>query len=82
LDFGGCLPKKLFPAIDLFLKQDYTPFNKHKSYFSNISGLVILRPFDAFDGILLCLQSIVGKYTNKMLKGGIVNENERSKSRS
>jgi hypothetical protein len=75
LDFGGCLLRKLFPAIDLFLKQDYTPFDKHNSYFSNKSGLVILRQFDVLMAILLCFQSIVGKYTNKMLKGGIVNEN-------
>jgi len=75
LDFGGYLPRKLFPAIDLFLKQDYTPFGKHKSYFSNISGLVILRQFNAFNDSNV-LFSVNSREIYKLdSKRRIVNEN-------
>jgi hypothetical protein len=89
LDYRGYLTRKLFPTIDVFFKHDYTPLDNYKkNFFSNKSGLVILRHFSALMTKLLCFRSIVGKYTTKQankqnyLKGGIIDENERCQSSS
>jgi hypothetical protein len=66
LDYGGYLTRKLFPTIDVFFKQDYTPLDNHtKNFFSNKSGLVILRQFSAFDGKITLFSVNSGEIYNQ-----------------